>query len=467
MKKVRGVWLTNVDSDVYHSKNNIDAAIELLSKTGFNVVFPVVWNKGYTLYPSDVMEQHFGSAFKIDPLYQVPARDPLEEIVKAARKFKLKVIPWFEYGFAASAVQKIRTDGGELQEQEFGKHILDEKPNFAAVNHSGQPLIKPHPQNVGDVGFKWMNALNPEVQDFMIELMVEVLQKYDVDGIQGDDRLPAFPVEGYDQDTAKHFNQKHGKPPNTIPAGTDPKWMEFRADVLTKFLQNLCEQVRQVETNKGKKLLISMAPHPRDFGFGNYLQDTKAWLELVDMMHPQLYRKTFSEYKDLVAREVNSLSTTQIAKLSPGVLIKLGDYRIGEDPQQPANNDPNHLQKAIKLNRDKGFAGETFFFFEGLRITDTSIAEALRGTHYAINKLGDEGPDVFKIQVLLKKLNVVKYDPGEVDGIFGKKTEDAVKAFQKAQGFSPSLVDGKVGIQTLGKLGVANLTAFGNLPVPL
>jgi len=40
MKKVRGIWITNVDSDVYASKDNIVQAIELLSKTGFNVVFP-------------------------------------------------------------------------------------------------------------------------------------------------------------------------------------------------------------------------------------------------------------------------------------------------------------------------------------------------------------------------------------------------------------------------------------------
>lgn len=138
MKKVRGVWLTNVASDVYTSEDKIKKAIELLASTGFNVVFPVVWNKGFTLYRSEVMRRYFGDDFIIDPTYS--NRDPLAEIVEAAKAFKLKVIPWFEYGFAAAAVQKTLTGL-----EEFGKHILEKQSGFAAVNHSNQPLIKPVP----------------------------------------------------------------------------------------------------------------------------------------------------------------------------------------------------------------------------------------------------------------------------------------------------------------------------------
>ncbi len=459
MKKVRGIWLTNVASDVYASKDNIVQAIELLAKTGFNVVFPVVWNKGYTLYKSEVMRQHFGDDFVIDPLYQaverdslgkiIVDRDPLAEIIDAARTFKLKVIPWFEFGFAASAVQK--TSAGL---QEFGEHILQKKPNFAGVDHSRQPLIKPNPIKVDDIGFKWMNALNPDVQAFMRDLILEVAQNYDVDGIQGDDRLPAFPVEGFDQNAADQFNRKHCKPVYTKPTATDRDWMQFRADILTQFLKALCEQVRRVGKTKDKKLLISMAPHPREFGFREYLQDTRAWLQYVDMMHPQLYRKTLKDVHDasgnlitsgyisLSDLEFQGLSANQIAKISPGILMKEGKYRIsGSD-----------LQGIFSQNRDNKVAGEVFFFFEGLRKPDESTAKALRDTHYAVIKRDDEGPDVFKIQKLLKALNVTEFDPGEVDGIFGTKTEEAVKNFQKKHLLKE---DGKVGQKTLEKLKIS------------
>ena len=436
MKKVRGIWLTNVASDVLDSKDNIEAAVKLLSKTGFNVIFPVVWNKGYTLYPSTVMEKHFGTQFKLDPKYQAQKRDPLDELVKAAKQHKLKVIPWFEYGFASSHISL--NDDNKL---EFQK-MLNDKKWLAFKEDNITPLI--------DNGFEWMNALNPEVQAFMIELIVEVAQNYDVDGIQGDDRLPAFPVEGFDQDAANHFSTMHGR---THTGATDPKWMQFRADILTQFLKDLCKQVRQVGESKGKKLLISMAPHPRAFGFENFLQDTKAWFKLVDMMHPQLYRRTFDDYKALVTQEISGLLPDQKAKISPGVLMKLGDYRIDEEP--------THLKNAINLNRSTGFSGEVFFFFEGLRQPDESTAKALRDPHYAVIKRDDEGPDVFKLQKLL----IAKgFELGEPDGIFGTKTEEAVKKFQQSH-FPPPQVDGKVGPKTLAKLGISGLQAFGDLSI--
>ena len=293
-----------------------------------------------------------------------------------------------------------------------------------------------------------MNALNPDVQAFMRDLILEVAQNYDVDGIQGDDRLPAFPVEGFDQDAADRFKAKHGK----FPTGAkDEKWMQFRAHILTQFLKELCEQVRQVGESKGKKLLISMAPHPRGFGFREALQDTKAWFDLVDMMHPQLYREKFDSYKDLVTAEIGGLSPTQRAKISPGILMKFGNYRIEAD----------HLKKAIKINRSTDFAGESFFFFEGLRNPDDSRAKELRNPHYAVIKRDDEGPDVFKLQKLL----IAKgFELREPDGIFGTKTEEAVKKFQQSHS-SALQVDGKVGQKTLEKLGISDLQAFGDLIV--
>jgi uncharacterized lipoprotein YddW (UPF0748 family) len=96
--ETRGVWLTTTGSQVLKSRELIAEAMDFLAQTGFNVVFPVVWTKGLTLYPSKVMQQTFG--VKIDPLFA--DRDPLAEVIAEARRVGLKVIPWFEYGFASS-----------------------------------------------------------------------------------------------------------------------------------------------------------------------------------------------------------------------------------------------------------------------------------------------------------------------------------------------------------------------------
>jgi len=53
-------------------------------------------------------------------------------------------------------------------------------------------------------------------------------------------------------------------------------------------------------------------------------------------------------------------------------------------------------------------------------------------------KRGDSGPDVEQLQL---KLKAAGYDPGDIDGDFGKMTEDAVFAFQEDR---PDLEDDKV-----------------------
>ncbi|MDZ7797067.1 MAG: family 10 glycosylhydrolase [Candidatus Marinimicrobia bacterium] len=94
----RGVWVTNVDSEVLDSRENIDEAMEFLADHGFNVVMPVVWNDAYTLYPSRIMDSLFQRP--VSPRFS--GRDPLKELIDAAHRNGIRVIAWFEYGFAAS-----------------------------------------------------------------------------------------------------------------------------------------------------------------------------------------------------------------------------------------------------------------------------------------------------------------------------------------------------------------------------
>ena len=58
------------------------------------------------------------------------------------------------------------------------------------------------------------------------------------------------------------------------------------------------------------------------------------------------------------------------------------------------------------------------------------------------------GEDVKKLQLALKNAG---FDPGQIDGIFGKKTERAVKRFQKAKGLK---TDGIAGRKTFAALGL-------------
>jgi uncharacterized lipoprotein YddW (UPF0748 family) len=344
--ETRGIWLTTTDSKVLRSQQHIAEAIDFLAETGFNVVFPVVWNKAVTLYPSPTMQQTFG--VEIDPLYQ--GRDPLQEVVVEARRVGLKVIPWFEYGFASS----YNLNGGLL---------LQRKPQWTARDCNGNLLQKN--------GFEWLNALDPQVQEFLLNLVLEVVKNYDVDGIQGDDRFPALPCEGgYDQVTIARYHQQFQHNPPQNPK--DRQWLQWRADILTDFLARLYTQVKAVNPY----LLVSMAPNIHDWAFQEYLQDSPRWLQqgLVDIIHPQIYRRDFPSYKAIADKLVNQQFTdVTLPKLAPGILMKLGPYCIS----------PEYLVQAIEYNRDRGIHGEVFFFYEGLRENNNALAQVLRNGPYA------------------------------------------------------------------------------------
>ena len=70
--------------------------------------------------------------------------------------------------------------------------------------------------------------------------------------------------------------------------------------------------------------------------------------------------------------------------------------------------------------------------------------------NYSLSKYGSSGDEVKKIQ---EKLRAWGYYSGNVDGIYGSKTFEAVKKFQKKNNLT---VDGIAGEKTLSALGISS-----------
>lgn len=327
---VRGIWLTNVASQALYSKEGIKEAVSLCQKSGINHIFVVMWNKGRTLYPSKIME----NTFQIPIEEALKGRDPLREIIDEAHAKNIKVYAWFEYGFAA-------------ENSGFGEHILRIKPQWASLDKNGKTTTKNN--------FKWMNALNSEVQDFMLSLLKEVIVNYpDLDGIQGDDRLPALPVEGgYNPEILAQYKAETGLTPT---ADKDENWVNWRANLLNKYMERLYAEVKKVNP----KIQVSMAPSIYPFAKTEYLQDWPTWVNnsWVDMICPQIYRYDFTAYKNELNKIINTqINTNKLNLLAPGVLLKIGTYKPTYD----------FLKQMIDENRRNKIEGEVFFFYEGLK----------------------------------------------------------------------------------------------------
>ncbi len=323
----RGVWVTNVGSEAMKNEANIQKLINNCQKFGINNIYVVVWNKGLTMYPSKVLEEYIG--IKQDPSYN--NFDPIATIIKLAHQKEIKVHAWFEFGFSFAY-----NDPSSIWIQRY--------PTWLGRDSKRDILMKNN--------FMWWNALDPEPQNFLLKLIEEVITNYDIDGIQGDDRLPAMPSEGgYDENSqAMYFAEKNTLPPANTK---DPDWIQWRADKLSQFAKKIYTRVKELDS----KLIVSWAPGIYPWAKNEYLQDWPAWLRggYADYIIPQLYRYKLEDYKAITDQLVAEFNQEDLKKIYAGVLTGLGGgYRI-EDQL---------LLDMINYHRSKGLNGEVFFYYE-------------------------------------------------------------------------------------------------------
>lgn len=328
-KAFAGVWITSVASNVLDSRENIRQAVDVCAKSNINNIFVVVWNRGRTHYPSQIMKGLTG----MEIAEKYAGRDPLREMIEEAHQKGIKVHAWFEYGFATS-------------NNENGGIILQKKPHWAAKDASGKLLTKN--------GFEWMNAFLPEVQEFMTSLVLEVVNGYDVDGVQGDDRLPALPsTGGYDAYTLQLYKDAHNGA--TPPADAqNAEWVNWRANLLTEYQGTLYKAVKKAKPT----VTVSCAPSVHPWAKNEYLQDWPSWLSkgYADLVIPQHYRYDIDAYQATLLQQLTFLQPKDKGKFYPGVLIRNGDYTPSLE----------FLQKMIEVNRRNGLPGECFWFYEGV-----------------------------------------------------------------------------------------------------
>jgi uncharacterized lipoprotein YddW (UPF0748 family) len=326
---LRGVWVTTTASNALDSRENIRQMVTNCKNAGINNIFMVVYNNARTMYPSNVMNTLIGKRI----LERFDGRDPLREMIDEAQAQGLKVHAWFEYGFSSSY-------------SAAGGAIVAAKPHWAAKDAAGNLVVKN--------GFDWLNGLHPEVQQFMIDLFKEVVTNYNIDGVQGDDRLPAMPTSGgYDNYTTTLYQSEHAgaSPPTNA---TEPLWIAWRAKKLNAFLKRLRAEVKAIKPG----VQFTMSPSPYPFGLNEYLQDWPLWVDsaYVDAILPQCYRYDIGAYNATIAQQKTYYRNASVP-FYPGVLLKSGAYLA---PQA-------FLSQMIQTNRNNGFKGECFFFYEGVK----------------------------------------------------------------------------------------------------
>ena len=351
--EIRGVWLTNVASGVFFSPWGVSRALRQLSRLNFNTVYPVVWNRGVTFYPSPVMKQTIGQSNHALLNWTHWGQDVLAEITQQGRRQQLRVIPWFEYGFMAPAnAALVKRHPDWLTRRQDGSTQLNQTLLEPTPKLNSPPKLKRFIHSRLANQTVWLNPLHPDVQQLLLDLILEVVTQYEVDGIQLDDHF-SWPVEfGYDDFTVKLYQQEHsGQSPPTNPANSS--WMRWRAGKLSEFMQRIHQAVKAVKPN----CIVSLSPNSQSFSYHHYLQDWQTWVQQgwVDELVLQAYRDNLDSF----AAELVQPAIQQARRRIPvaiGILTGTWGSPIATE----------QIEQQVTVVRDRNFGGVSFFYWESL-----------------------------------------------------------------------------------------------------
>jgi uncharacterized lipoprotein YddW (UPF0748 family) len=335
---IKAVWLTNVDSQVLYSRDRLAVGLKQLHSLGFNTIYPAVWQRGFTLYPSSIAEIWTGAA--IMPNSPFVGRDLLAEIIELATPLNMRVIPWFEYGLMLPPKSPIAV----------------KFPELVSIDRSGnrQRTIVASGKQDPNV---WLNPCMPQVQDFIVDLITDLVQRYPVAGIQLDDHF-GFPQElGYDTFTQDLFQQQRGKIAPIDHANS--AWLDWGCNVVTTLLDRISRSVKSVR----KSCIISVSPNPLKFSRNNYLADWQAWQKMgsIDELVLQVYRDNLISF----VAELNKPEVRSIRQQIPTVIGILTGLKTKPVDDRTIESQIAATLKAARVDKtDSGFAGTAYFSYE-------------------------------------------------------------------------------------------------------
>jgi uncharacterized lipoprotein YddW (UPF0748 family) len=370
----KGIWLTHVGSSVFQSRANLESALVNIKRAGFNTVYPVIWNKGYTTFPSESLRTFAGVS--IDPQFQ--GRDPLREIIEIneSRQLGLKVIPWFEYGL------KVVFGAARNPSQPDPRDLVSLNPIAKSARDRGLLLRRNNGSEMWfDSGnghfFGFFNPLSQPVRDLLNGIAKEVTSRYNVAGFQIDDHFSMHAEFGYNpelrQAYSSYLRQKNlsqydlgiSYPVGSREAEVQKKmWSSWRADQVIDAARELGRNVPANSSN----FVYQISPAGEiGFSFGRWLQNWRSLVHdrIAGEFAVQVYREDMASFTRLIDDDSIRVSRTR-------AVASIGIFAGYKGKPRPTTLLVNQVRAAFSRGM-----GVNFFFYDTLFTGDQSRIEAI------------------------------------------------------------------------------------------
>jgi uncharacterized lipoprotein YddW (UPF0748 family) len=304
-REFRGAWLATVKNidwpsrpglTVPQMKAELLGMLDRAQALGLNAVVMQVRPAGDALYASAIEPW---SQFLTGKEGQAPADgfDPLAFAIEQAHARGLELHAWFN-PFRARILDRepsVQATGlGGL----FARLFRRPAPE-AEVRPEADPrhVTEAHPEWVRRYGsYQWLDPGEPAVQDYVMGVVRDVVQRYDLDGVHIDDYFYPYPVPGPngkdqpfpDEASYKRYQEAGGK------LSRD----DWRRDNVDRFVERLYKEVRAEKAH----VRVGVSPfgiwkpgHPPGVTGMDPTEklyaDARKWLQAgwLDYLSPQLY----------------------------------------------------------------------------------------------------------------------------------------------------------------------------------
>ena len=263
--ELKGVWIR----PTFFCQEDIINVLDYLESAGINNIFIETYYHGQTIFPSLTMEKYGFVTQNID----YAGFDPLKIWITEAHKRNIKVHIWFESFYV-----------GNKPPETNPRFILAQKPEWA--NYQKKNVDSPTiPYSVSEHNGYFLDPANPDVQNFLYELLCEIVTRYQPDGINLDyirypqSLAPNYSTYdlsnwGYTKYAREEFNNMYGADPIDIQTD-DPMWFQwkfYRCNKITAFVRKISCLCR---TNN-VALTAVIFPN-RQMAMDTKMQDWKNW----------------------------------------------------------------------------------------------------------------------------------------------------------------------------------------------
>lgn len=382
-REFRAVWIATVANIDFPSAQSLTTAqqkdelmkmLDLAQSLKYNCVIFQVRPQADALYSSKLEPW---SEYLTGEMGKAPAPfyDPLKFVVEEAHKRGLLVHAWFNPYRAAHPAMK-----GKLSPD----HIAVRRPD----------LVKKYGK------YLWLDPGSREGQNYSLEVIKDVVRRYDIDGVHFDDYFYPYPEKDADgknipfpdDDTYAEY-RKHGAKMNQqtkaqrIPLGKD----DWRRANVNYFIERVGAEIKKIKPQMMYGIspfgIWQPVPEKRIKGLNSYTgiyADSRKWLQdgTVDYLAPQLYWTINKEGQrfPVLLDWWNSQNTK-----NRHLWIGLSTARIGSTSDNTAQEIVNQIELVRKVSGKT--AGTIHFNFNSIAKNKGDIQKHFRENLYAEDAL--------------------------------------------------------------------------------